>query len=122
MDDVASEPGPSKGALYLDFQSKDHLIDALVTRLMDVETRRPAEIRSSGGSAAHRQADGVEAGECRTVDPDVLAVSLAGQVEGPALLWLLDRERLRIGETARESVRLALAGLRPDSARAPGPP
>ncbi len=48
--------------------------------------------------------------------------ALAGQLEGLALLWLLDRERLRIGETARESVRLALVGLRPDSARAPGPP
>jgi len=56
MDDVASESGLSKGALYLYFRSKDELIDALVGRMVDLETRRLAEIRSSEGTASERLA------------------------------------------------------------------
>jgi AcrR family transcriptional regulator len=54
MDDVASESGRSKGALYLYFRSKDQLIEALVARIVAFETRRLQAITNSGGSVAER--------------------------------------------------------------------
>lgn len=167
MDDVAAETGLSKGALYLYFRSKEQLIDALVGRMVELETRRLAAIRSGEGTASQRLerfgddyvaevtrlaplapiavemyaratrhrtvraamqryfsafrvelsalvAEGVERGEFRPIDPDLVAVTLTGQLEGLALLWVLDGERVLLAETARTGLRLVLDGLRPD--------
>ncbi len=165
MDDVANESGLSKGTLYLYFRSKELLIDALVGRMVELETRRLVAIRTSEGTAAERLgrfvddyaaeivrfaplspvilevyaraarhltvrealqryfadfrrelgaliAEGVERGEFRATDSDLVAVALTGQLEGLALLWLLDRDHVPLVETAHESLRLLLAGLR----------
>ncbi len=170
MDDVASESGLSKGALYLYFRSKDQLIDALVGRMVDLEMRRLSEIRSSEGTASERLArfvayyvaeleriallapivmevyaramrhhtvrevmqrylegfraelaalvaDGIAQGEFTSVDPDTVAVALTGLLEGLALLWLLDRERVQLADAAQTGLRLMLAGLRPPHPR-----
>ncbi|MEO8207558.1 MAG: TetR/AcrR family transcriptional regulator, partial [Chloroflexota bacterium] len=54
MDDVASESGLSKGALYLYFKGKDQLIDALVIRMIELEMRRLQAVRSSTGPVPER--------------------------------------------------------------------
>jgi AcrR family transcriptional regulator len=167
MDDVAAESGLSKGALYLYFRSKEQLIDALVVRMIELETRRLSALRRSQGTVAdrllrfavdytdeierlgplvpivlevyaratrHRDvrealqryfegfrselaglvADGVARGEFRAVDADAVAVSITGLLEGLALLWGLDRDRVPISGIAQTAMRLLLAGLRPD--------
>ncbi|MGH2467164.1 MAG: TetR/AcrR family transcriptional regulator [Candidatus Limnocylindrales bacterium] len=169
MDDVASESGLSKGALYLYFASKDTLIEALIARMVAFETRRLRDIAGSGGSAADRllrfgdafaaelvglgpvapmfpeayaramrhgriratfQAylatfrtelgglirEGIVAGEFRATDADEAALGMAGLLEGLALLWTLDPERVPIERASR-----AALGLQIDGLRLPGP-
>lgn len=165
MDDVAAESGLSKGALYLYFRSKEQLIDALVGRLVDVETRHLAGIRSGEGTVSDRLeqfvdsytteivrlaplspviievyaraarhdtvrqslqrylagfrrelgsliGEGVETGEFQPVDRDAIAVALTAQLEGLALLWLIDRDHVPLVEIARQSLGVLLGGLR----------
>jgi AcrR family transcriptional regulator len=54
MEDVAAEAGVSKGALYLSFDSKDALIDALVERMVGWEVRRLEEATAAEGSVRDR--------------------------------------------------------------------
>ncbi len=54
MEDVAREAGLSKGALYLSFDSKERLIEALVDRLVGGELRRLREAAAAHGSAVER--------------------------------------------------------------------
>ncbi len=168
MDDVASESGLSKGALYLYFKSKDQLIDSLVGRMIDLEMRRLQAARKSDGTVSDRLlrfvhdytrelerigplapivfefyaratrhrtvrealqgyferfrselaalvAEGVERGEFRRVDPDAIAVSIIGLLEGLAMLWVLDRDRVPISDLAPSSLDVLLGGLRPGS-------
>lgn len=166
MDDVASESGLSKGALYLYFKSKDQLIESLVGRMIDLEMHRLQATRKSEGTVSDRLlrfvheytrelerigplapivvefyaratrhqtvrevvqryferfrselsalvAEGVERDEFRQVDPDAIAVSIIGLLEGLALLWVLDRERVPISDLAPSSLDVLLRGLRP---------
>ncbi len=168
MDDVASESGLSKGALYLYFKSKDQLIESLVGRMIDLEMHRLQATRKSEGTVSDRLlrfvheytrelerigplapivvefyaratrhqtvrevvqryferfrselsalvAEGVERDEFRQVDPDAIAVSIIGLLEGLALLWVLDRERVPISDLAPSSLDVLLRGLRPGS-------
>ncbi len=168
MDDVASESGLSKGALYLYFKDKDQLIDSLLGRMVDLELRRLKATRRSEGTVSDRLlrfvhdyteelervgplapiviefyaratrhrtvrevvrryfesfrselaalvAEGVGSGEFREVDPDVVAVSISGLLEGLALLWVLDRERVPISDLAPSSLDMLLRGLRPET-------
>jgi AcrR family transcriptional regulator len=67
------------------------------------------------GELAGLIGDGVASGEFRATDPDAVAVALTGQLEGLALLWLLDRDHVDIVEIARQALRLLIAGLSPAS-------
>ncbi|TAM74175.1 MAG: TetR/AcrR family transcriptional regulator [Chloroflexota bacterium] len=165
MDDVASESGLSKGALYLYFRSKDQLIDALVGRIVSAETQRLHDSRAGGGSVADRLAafgrafagellalgplapvfpevyaramrhatvravfqrylagfrtelgallsEGRASGELRPdFDPDQAALGVVGLMEGLALVWLVDREHIRIDEVTPTALGHYLAGL-----------
>jgi AcrR family transcriptional regulator len=55
--------------------------------------------------------EGIESGEFRDVDPEEVALQLMSLLEGIALLWGVDPERVQIPETADRGVRLVLDGL-----------
>ncbi|HEX5466011.1 MAG TPA: TetR/AcrR family transcriptional regulator [Candidatus Limnocylindrales bacterium] len=166
MDDVASESGLSKGALYLYFKSKDQLIDALVGRIVSAETQRLHDTRAGDGSVADRLAafgrafaaelvalgplapvfpevyaramrhatvraafqrylagfrtelgallaEGRASGELRPdFDPDQAALGVVGLMEGLALVWLVDREHIRIEAVVPAALDHYLVGLR----------
>jgi AcrR family transcriptional regulator len=55
--------------------------------------------------------EGIDSGEFRDVDPEQVALQLISLLEGLALVWGVDPERIRIPETADRGVRLVLDGL-----------
>jgi hypothetical protein len=55
--------------------------------------------------------EGIASGEFRQVDAEEVALQLISLLEGLALVWGIDRERIRIPETADNGVRLVLDGL-----------
>jgi AcrR family transcriptional regulator len=55
--------------------------------------------------------EGIASGEFRQVDAEEVALQLISLLEGLALVWGIDRERVQIPETADRGVRLVLDGL-----------
>ena len=55
--------------------------------------------------------EGIDSGEFRDVDPEEVALQLISLLEGLALVWGVDPERIQIPETADRGVRLVLDGL-----------
>jgi AcrR family transcriptional regulator len=55
--------------------------------------------------------EGIASGEFRQVDAEEVALQLISLLEGLALVWGIDRERIQIPETADNGVRLVLDGL-----------
>lgn len=65
-------------------------------------------------------AEGIASGEFRDADPDEVALQLYSLLEGLALLWGLDPERLPMPDTAERAVRRFIAGLTVEPAQGPG--
>jgi AcrR family transcriptional regulator len=63
------------------------------------------------GELAELVREGIDNGEFRNVDPQEVALQLLSLLEGLALVWGVDPERIRIPETADRGVRLVLDGL-----------
>ena len=55
--------------------------------------------------------EGIDRGEFRDVDPEQVAIQMISLLEGLALLWGVDPERVPIPEAADTGVRLILDGL-----------
>lgn len=56
--------------------------------------------------------EGVESGEFRAVEPDAVAVQITALLEGLALFWLIDPERIDLPGMIDGGVHLLLIGLR----------
>jgi AcrR family transcriptional regulator len=54
MDDIAAESGLSKGALYLDYKSKDAIIAALLRRFSNLEMRGVRAVIEGSGTIGER--------------------------------------------------------------------
>jgi AcrR family transcriptional regulator len=167
IDDIASEAGLSKGAIYWYFKSKDDIIMALVERVVFAETQElPAILGDESRSARERllyltryfshattrsvellpliyefyafaarqdkphpffQAmmqrfreillpliqQGIDRGEFRPVDPEVILITYSALYEGLEIIWKLtmDKDRVQMEELTRQSMQLLLDGL-----------
>ena len=71
------------------------------------------------GGVADVISQGVKVGDFHDVDPRAGALTIGAAVEGSLLLWLFDREKVRLGSQIRTAVGLAVRGMEapPQAAR-----